>query len=546
MVAVFLLGEGFVYSHAGTALQPWLSAIFPQHARAESSSSRGQTLFGLTPFPYDASEDAVVKVHELVAANGNIYALHFDDGIPWREALADKPWPAKLRADWAHWKRRIPPAQKIYLGLAPLAIDRETLAKASPGSSLPSAWNMLEPDHAEVMTAYLNYARRAVAHFQPDFLNIGIEAGNLASNAPERWAGFERLFEHVRAGLKRQWPHLPIGISITLQDLMRPGVAERVRPVIEASDYLGLSFYPYGSTAWERRMGTALANPPRRWRWPLAWVRRYTDKPIAICETGYTTQSFRLQAYGLELSGDPSIQAQYLADLGRIARAESYPFVIWFLAVDYDRLYQKLSDPDGTLRLWRNIGLWDGALHPKPAWSVWQALVKGDDPLPISVEEPEPTPGLALGIEHGICGFVVQAADQIRVEEDGPRPEARSVRWSYTYVPDRWQWCSLAVDPEALKDRHSLACWFRSDREGAVFVRVEERGGERFFAIVRVGLEWQRWRISWEALSVDPSTEQDGHLDPGEVSRVMIADGAALLPETRGRRTLWLTPIVFE
>jgi len=49
--------------------------------------------------------------------------------------------------------------------------------------------------------------------------------------------------------------------------------------------------------------------------------------------------------------------------------------VVWYLAIDYDRLYAKMPAGSAVNLLWRNIGLLDGELHPKPAWAVWKAGV---------------------------------------------------------------------------------------------------------------------------------------------------------------------------
>ena len=58
-----------------------------------------------------------------------------------------------------------------------------------------------------------------------------------------------------------------------------------------------------------------------------------------------------------------------------IAHGDRYAFVVWFLAIDYDKLYAKMPPGSEVMQLWRNIGLLDGELQPKPAWPIWQAEV---------------------------------------------------------------------------------------------------------------------------------------------------------------------------
>jgi hypothetical protein len=50
--------------------------------------------------------------------------------------------------------------------------------------------------------------------------------------------------------------------------------------------------------------------------------------------------------------------------------------VVWFLGIDYDKLYAKLPAGSKAMKLWRNIGFFDGELRPKPAWEIWKAGVE--------------------------------------------------------------------------------------------------------------------------------------------------------------------------
>ena len=355
---------------AGTAL----AAEGPGALARTPSATR--TLFGFTPFPYDQTLEAVQKTHELVTANSTLYALHFDERIPWKEALADAAWPARVQRNWDEQARAIPAGHAVYLGLAPLATDRTSLAPATgeqESAPVPEELRDAPLDAPQVKRAYLNYARRAVRQFHPQFLNLGVEAGGVLMRDTGRWSQFERLYEHVRSALKRERPDLRIGISFSLGHLrVEPGTSA-ARALIARSDYVGLSFYPSGS-AFDEKFGLpAYGTGVDAWRKPLAWVRAYTRKPIALCETGYTTQDSHVPQSDLHIKGDPALQARYVRDLFRTARRDRYLFVIWFLAVDYDKLYARMPPGSEVMQLWRNLGLWDGELRPKPAWAAWQA-----------------------------------------------------------------------------------------------------------------------------------------------------------------------------
>ena len=54
---------------------------------------------GFTPFPYDISQDAIDYVYARLAANADIVAHHFDEGVPWPEALAGTAYDQNIMDD---------------------------------------------------------------------------------------------------------------------------------------------------------------------------------------------------------------------------------------------------------------------------------------------------------------------------------------------------------------------------------------------------------------------------------------------------------------
>jgi len=381
-VLLFLvLGPTRVAILAMTALRhpPQVFVVDPASARTNAKDSGvTNTLYGFTPFPYDDTLTALKRTHDFIVPNSTLYALHFDDGIPWREALADAPFPDRIRREWNDMAKAIPKGHIVYLAFAPLDTDRKSLAPATGNEKrlpLPAELRDAPLDDPKVKRAYLNYARRAVRLFHPYYLNLGIEAGEVLSRDFDRWPRFVGLYDYVRAALKREYPRMQIGISFGLGDLRADREAKAARVLIDKCDYVGLSFYPYASAFEEVFGAPPYGNGPDSWRKPLAWVRAYTSKPIAICETGYSTQTVDIPQFGLHMPGGPEMQTAYVRDLFEISGRDHYAFVIWFLAVDYDRLYAKMPPGSDAMKLWRNIGLIDGELRAKPAWEIWQAGV---------------------------------------------------------------------------------------------------------------------------------------------------------------------------
>ena len=129
-----------------------------------------------------------------------------------------------------------------------------------------------------------------------------------------RWAQFERLYEHVRSSLKKEFPDLQIGISFSLGHLRVETNAKAAKSLIAKSDYVGLSFYPSASPFDEKYGLPPYGSGADAWRKPLAWVRAYTDKPLALCETGYTTLNCDVPQFDLHIKGDPQLQAAYVRE----------------------------------------------------------------------------------------------------------------------------------------------------------------------------------------------------------------------------------------
>ena len=336
-------------------------------------------LYGFTPFPYDLTLEAIDTVHDIILPNSNLYAIHYDRCIPWLEALNDSPFPQWIVDDWNDTKARIPDSHSVYLAIAPTANDRISLApNCGPDGEddiqpFPEEFDNARFNDDAVKQAYLNYVLRAVRHYDPAYLNIGIEISEMSLAAPGQWSDFEELYDFVFNAVKAQHPDLQISVSFVLQSLLLDRVANQVKPLLDKSDYIGLSFYPYGSEFGEVQGTPALPDQiPAQWRDPLDFVLSYTNKPIAITETGYTTKDIFLEEAAINFPGDEETQTMYVRDLIQIAKNNNYLFVVWFVPVDYERLLDKLDGHPEFFLIWRNAGLYDENVKPKPAWEEWK------------------------------------------------------------------------------------------------------------------------------------------------------------------------------
>lgn len=359
-----------------------LIALTPMVAGMETSA-RAQTqevLYGFTAFPHDLTAQATEQVHQRIKPISTLYAQHMDQCVPWHQVLAKTPFPQWLERDLEEIRQRKGPTQTLYVAVTPTKNDRRTLAAAcgdEEGKERWMPWSLRNAkfDSPAVRFAYTTYVQRIVDALNPRYLNIGIEMSELALKHPAEWPAFDRLFRHTVDALRKSHPDVKVGLELVLQSIMKPSVSALVKPTAEYGDYVGISFYPYGSEFGEKFGAPALPPPPEQWRGPLRYLRNWTTKPVAIAETGYTTANIRLESAGVDFRGDVKLQEAFLRDLMDEAIRDRYLFVVWFVPIDYTRLMDKfrsLGRHDEWMNIWVNAGLYDAQLQPKPALAAWQ------------------------------------------------------------------------------------------------------------------------------------------------------------------------------
>src|SRR5215217_8457268 len=76
-------------------------------AYAQDAATRGFRM-GFTPFTHDATPQATREMRAFLAENADVLAVHLD-GVPWVEALADKPYHPKLMQEWQDKSAARPP-----------------------------------------------------------------------------------------------------------------------------------------------------------------------------------------------------------------------------------------------------------------------------------------------------------------------------------------------------------------------------------------------------------------------------------------------------
>lgn len=328
---------------------------------------------GFTAFPHDVTALAVEQTRQFVRTNADLIAHHIE-GVPWAEALRNEPFPKELMSDRESKRSMTPPGAKVYLAISP---GRGELKLAEKGTTpLPAELRDKNYDDPLVQKAYLNYCRRSIDYFKPDYLCMGIEVNEIFSAGKEKWRAYAELHRSVYGELKKEHPHLPIAASYTLHNLIKQkgGMLKASQELMDANDFVAVSFYPFfiGESA-----EAAL-------KWFLANFDSF-GKPYAMVETNDTGDRTELPKSKIVLNGSPEKQAAYLRTLLELAEQRRFRFVVLFIHQDYDRLWDAIKGSAPELFIaWRDCGLIDEAGNARPAFGVWRDYFRR------TIQEPKP------------------------------------------------------------------------------------------------------------------------------------------------------------
>ena len=386
---------------------------------------------GFTPALYDnnpANFDQVVSnVWNKVTTEGDIVALQFDSGVPWVEALNDDfssptaPYSASLLAVWQGNRDKIPAGKKLVVSINASGVPRDTLAPYwgygegfrysnsfdrtptgvwadSDDRVLPYPWNAYQFDNPAVMTAYLNYCRRVIDFFHPDYLVTAIEVTATLNPDPVAFYKLLQLQRYVYTSLKAMPAYastkILVSFSATTFMLDDYGVPFKFEDQPEGErelqlqgfydmlpymDMSALSLYPhYGRYNAGRTFASTYDS--------LFSVIQQSGKPFAVTESGFPGQYFDI--FGLPFLASPEAQDRYLKLLfTELDRAPAPPdFIINFEVRDGDlawleEQYSANNDPTFFLnpqfvefsKYFRDLGIYDVYGNERPATETWRA-----------------------------------------------------------------------------------------------------------------------------------------------------------------------------
>jgi len=264
----------------------------------------------------------------------------------------------------------------------------------------------------------------------------------------------------------------------------------------------------------------------------------------------------KLAKWNIDVKTSLQWQQDYAALMLETLNEHNGLFVIWWSIADYDRLWETFPAEVKELgRIWRDTGLLDESLEPRPAMATWDQWLAKPVKLPVSMTQPteprRPAAGPAneerkqIGFSKRADLFTGPPADRITLAGEGPRPGVSAMHWAYSFKAGEFSWCLRQLPAKLAADARMLTFAARSDRGGSMFVQVEEVSGEAFHQVIQIGETWQVFRVALAEMSLDEEKRRDGTLDPAEIRSLMLADPAGT-ENASGSRVVWIADLKFE
>lgn len=365
---------------------------------------------------------------------GDITAIHMDGGVPWTEALNDDlssfepPYAQSLRGSWRLASGRLIPGRKLLVSINPLGIPRRVIApywgygqgftyatdftrvgdgqfSDNEARMPPAPFDAYPLNHPDVKRAYLNYARRVLSYFHPDYLCIGIEVSAAQIADPTVFRQYLELHKYVYQALKAdpKSAHTKILVSISATSFMtdeygpllvdklgengiaykydemgagvRQGVIQALHDILPYTDIVGLSLYlHYGKY-------NAYALPASVYDSLFSTLKEagLGNKPIAVTESGYAGDAYTLFERSLFAASEEKQERHIKLMFYELTKQPNpVEFIINYEIRDTDYAWQRLAvgAPDPRFvefyKYFRDMGLYDGDGNERSSLQKWR------------------------------------------------------------------------------------------------------------------------------------------------------------------------------
>lgn len=329
---------------------------------------------GFTPWPYDATIEAVNTTYEKVQQNGDIINHHIMQGIPWQQAFDSSTYPANAEDEINSRLSQTVAGKTILIELGSLNGLRTGLAEnwgVNGEEPRTAPWDSRDFDSPEVITAYSNFAIDLISRFNPEYFNYGPEASELILSDINEFNKFRIFAQQVYTNIKAQYPNVKLLISVALKSpssneasLLRQHIPE----LLDYVDVIGVSVYPY--IFFNHSNKGDPANLPADWLTQITQIA--PGKPVAITETGWIAEDLVINNFSVNVSSNETFQQNYVTRLLQESNNLNAEFVIWFSLIDYQALWEGVLNRDDLAAIWRDIGLYNEQVQPRPGLTIWQ------------------------------------------------------------------------------------------------------------------------------------------------------------------------------
>lgn len=320
---------------------------------------------GFTTWPYGPNPDDVDDTYAYLQANGDIYAEHIDNNIPWNALMNDNPLPVEFTQgiDFKVSKRL--ENKDLLLSVSLLNLDRNDLAE-DLGGSTPSYSSFSD---MEIEDAYFGYVQYLIDRFNPKYLVSAIEINELYINAPAKWGGCKELMQNINNRIAKAYPNLRVSESITLHNLFEPDVdnpevyLKEMINYMNAMDFVAISFYPFFK----------LQSTEPEFQAAFDFLHQNINRPIAFAETCHLAEDLIVPNLNLSIAGSEPEQDVYLKTLLTNAQTQNYEFIIWWAHRDYDALWETFPPELRDIgQLWRDTGIMDEEGNERLSAETWK------------------------------------------------------------------------------------------------------------------------------------------------------------------------------
>ena len=320
---------------------------------------------GFTSWPYGPTLENVNESYNFVANNGDIYAEHLDDKIPWNAWMTGSDLPIEFINSVQGKVDRKPAGAELQLSISFLNGDRSDIMEDRDGS---------KPDYtalndSAIIAAYFKHVSFLVDKFNPTYLVFSIESNELFINNPDAWPAFRILMDSIDAKLKLKYPNLSMAESITLHNWYKSSAdadyLAEVEKIANTGAFAAISFYPFFKGL----------ESKKEFQKAFDFLHSKVNIPIAFAETCHLAEDLLVDAYGLNIKSDEKEQEEYLEVLLLNAHHQQYKYVIWWAHRDFDALWETFPAEVKDLgKIWRDTGLLDEDGNDRKSLKLWRDI----------------------------------------------------------------------------------------------------------------------------------------------------------------------------